>query len=78
MIRKELKVKYKNSVLGFAWSLLNPLLYLVVFYVVFEMILGSRHPRVPDLPAVGPARLEPLLDRARRARRGSVVGNAGS
>ena len=45
MVRKELKVKYKNSILGFAWSLLNPLLYLVVFYVAFQLILGSG---VPD------------------------------
>ena len=37
LVRKELKVKYKNSVLGFLWSLLNPLLYLVVFYVVFQV-----------------------------------------
>ena len=28
MTRKELKVKYKNSVLGFVWSMLNPVLYL--------------------------------------------------
>lgn len=41
MIRKELKIKYKNSVLGFAWSLLNPLLYLVVFWIAFDKILGS-------------------------------------
>jgi ABC-2 type transport system permease protein len=41
LIRKELKVKYKNSVLGFAWSLLNPLLYLAVYYVVFDLLLGS-------------------------------------
>jgi ABC-2 type transport system permease protein len=41
MVRKELKVKYKNSVLGFAWSLLNPLLYLVVFYVAFDVILKA-------------------------------------
>src|SRR5215467_2003069 len=44
MTRKELKVKYKNSVLGFAWSLLNPLLYLVVFYIAFVKILGSGVP----------------------------------
>jgi ABC-2 type transport system permease protein len=42
MVRKELKVKYKNSVLGFAWSLLNPLLYLVVFYVAFQVVLRSN------------------------------------
>jgi ABC-2 type transport system permease protein len=38
LTRKELKVKYKNSVLGFVWSLLNPLMYLVVFSVVFNII----------------------------------------
>ena len=47
MTRKELKVKYKNSVLGFAWSLLNPLLYLVVFYVAFQLILGTAVPGCP-------------------------------
>jgi ABC-2 type transport system permease protein len=47
MTRKELKVKYKNSILGFAWSLLNPLLYLVVFYVAFVKILGSGVPAFP-------------------------------
>ena len=47
MTRKELKVKYKNSVLGFAWSLLNPLLYLVVFYIAFVKILGSGVPAFP-------------------------------
>ena len=41
LIRKELKVKYKNSALGFVWSLLNPLLYLVVFYIVFQVILEA-------------------------------------
>ena len=53
MVRKELKIKYKNSILGFAWSLLNPLLYLVVFYVAFT-IISAPASRVPDLVAVGP------------------------
>ncbi|MCU1357172.1 MAG: type transporter [Acidimicrobiales bacterium] len=38
LTRKQLKVKYKNSVLGFLWSLLNPLMYLVVFSLVFGII----------------------------------------
>jgi ABC-2 type transport system permease protein len=38
LTRKELKVKYKNSVLGFLWSLLNPLMYLIVFSLVFSLI----------------------------------------
>lgn len=45
LIRKELKVKYKNSVLGFLWSLLNPALYLAVFYFVFQFVMGNRIPR---------------------------------
>ncbi|MGI8793859.1 MAG: ABC transporter permease [Acidimicrobiales bacterium] len=44
LIRKELKVKYKSSTLGFMWSLLNPAMYLVVFYFV-GIVLGSGIPR---------------------------------
>lgn len=39
LVRKELRVKYKNSVLGFFWSLLNPALYLGIFWVVFATFL---------------------------------------
>ena len=44
LVRKELKVKYKNSALGFLWTLLNPALYLVVFTIVFKFILQSSVP----------------------------------
>jgi ABC-2 type transport system permease protein len=44
LVRKELKVKYKSSVLGFVWTLLNPALYLVVFSIVFKFILQSSVP----------------------------------
>jgi ABC-2 type transport system permease protein len=44
LVRKELKVKYKDSSLGFFWSMLNPAMYLAVFYVVFQVILGSGIP----------------------------------
>jgi len=45
LTRTELKVRYKNSVLGFLWSLLNPILYLVVFSLVFQEILRTQIPR---------------------------------
>jgi ABC-2 type transport system permease protein len=45
LVRKELKVKYKNSALGAIWSMLNPALYLVVFYVVFQIFLKSGIPK---------------------------------
>ena len=44
LVRKDLKVKYKGSTLGFAWSLANPLLLMTVYYVVFQLILKGRIP----------------------------------
>jgi ABC-2 type transport system permease protein len=44
LVRKELKVKYKNSLLGFLWSMLNPALTLVVFYFVFQVVLPNGIP----------------------------------
>jgi ABC-2 type transport system permease protein len=41
LVRKDLKVKYKDSTLGFAWSLANPLLLLAVYYFVFAVVLKS-------------------------------------
>jgi len=47
LVRKELKVKYKDSALGFVWSMLNPALYLAVFYVVFSLFLKNGIPLFP-------------------------------
>ena len=44
LVAKDLKVRYKNSVLGFVWSMLNPLLYLGVFFVVFNVFLPTAIP----------------------------------
>jgi ABC-2 type transport system permease protein len=44
LVRKEVKVKYTSSVLGALWSLLNPLLYLLVFSFVFTLVLRNRIP----------------------------------
>ena len=44
LTRRELKIKYKDSVLGFLWTLLNPLLYLVVFSIVFAVFLRTNVP----------------------------------
>ena len=39
LIHRDLKGRYKNSVLGFAWTFVNPLLQLVVYTVVFSTIM---------------------------------------
>jgi len=76
MTRKELKVKYKNSVLGFAWSLVNPLLYLIVFYVAFQVILQSNTPAFPLFLLSG-LLVWNLFSTGLSGATGSIVGNAG-
>jgi ABC-type polysaccharide/polyol phosphate export permease len=39
LVRKELKVRYKNSTLGFLWSMLTPALMTVVFSVIFTRVI---------------------------------------
>jgi lipopolysaccharide transport system permease protein len=41
LVVKELKVRYKNSVFGFFWTLLNPLLMMVVLTVVFTVMIPA-------------------------------------
>jgi lipopolysaccharide transport system permease protein len=43
LVLKDLKLKYRGSVFGFMWSLLNPLLMIVVYTVAFTFILGIRN-----------------------------------
>ena len=40
-VKKEIRGKYKNSFLGVLWSFLNPLLQIVVYAVVFQLILKN-------------------------------------
>lgn len=44
LVRKELKVRYKNSVLGFMWSLVNPAVTIAVFSIIFSVILPNSIP----------------------------------
>jgi ABC-2 type transport system permease protein len=75
LVRKELKVKYKNSILGFLWSMLNPALYLVVFYVVFQKILKNG---IPDFAIflVSGLLVWNLFSTAVPGATGSIVGNS--
>ena len=41
LVNKELKVRYKGSILGFFWTFLNPLLQLTIYTIVFSVILKS-------------------------------------
>ncbi len=44
LVRRDLDARYRASVLGFFWSLINPLLLLAVYAVVFTYIFSPRFP----------------------------------
>ena len=42
LVIREIKLRYKRSVLGFVWTVLNPLLAMVIFTMVFSRIFGGQ------------------------------------
>lgn len=49
LVRKELKVRYRGSILGMLWSYVKPGVQFVVFYIALGVFLGlERSPRNPD------------------------------
>ncbi|GIU56897.1 MULTISPECIES: ABC transporter permease [Arthrobacter] len=49
LVRKELKVRYRGSVLGLLWSYVKPAVQFLVFYVALGVFLGlERSARNPD------------------------------
>jgi ABC-type polysaccharide/polyol phosphate export permease len=42
LVSRELKARYRGSVLGFFWSFFNPLLLLIVYTIVFNYVLPNR------------------------------------
>jgi len=44
LVRKDLRVKYQGSSMGFVWSLANPILLLAVYSFVFQFVFKSPVP----------------------------------
>jgi lipopolysaccharide transport system permease protein len=44
LVARELKARYRGSVLGFFWSFINPLLLLLIYTFVFTTVLPGTHP----------------------------------
>ena len=47
LTRRHLAARYRGSALGFFWSLLNPLLLMLVYTFVFQFVLRMETPGVP-------------------------------
>jgi ABC-type polysaccharide/polyol phosphate export permease len=44
LVKLDLRLRYRRSVLGIGWSLLNPIAMTIVFTVVFSNLLGNGDP----------------------------------
>lgn len=44
LVQKELKVRYKSSVLGYLWALANPFAFALVYYIAFKVIMRVEMP----------------------------------
>lgn len=52
MVRRQLALRYKGSILGWLWSLVQPLMMLVVYAFVFGIIFKARWGTAPDAGSV--------------------------
>ena len=48
-VKREFQAKYRNSILGATWTVLNPLAMIVVYTLIFSQVMRSRLPGV-DTP----------------------------
>lgn len=76
LVIKDLKLKYRGSVLGFVWSLLNPLIMLVVYTVAFKYIVRNAPPGFVFLLLLGLLPWTAFSSSLMMAT-GSVLDNAG-
>ncbi len=42
MVRREIRGRYVGSAIGFFWSIIHPLLQLVIYTLTFGVLLGIR------------------------------------
>ncbi len=50
LVSRELKARYRGTVLGFLWSFFNPLLLMCVYTIVFGFILKPKDPAFDSSP----------------------------
>jgi ABC-2 type transport system permease protein len=76
MVSTEIRVKYKNSVLGLFWSLLAPAMALLVYAIVFGVALKNGYPKFVILLFAGLLAWN-LFQTAVLTATGAIVNNAG-
>lgn len=78
LVRRDIKARYKDSVLGLLWTLINPIVQLIIYFVVMGKILGAAR-GIPDFAIYVFAGLTiyGLFSETLSSTTASVVSNAG-
>lgn len=75
LVARDLKLKYRRSFLGYLWSILNPLLIMIVLTIVFTKMLGKGIENYPVYLLSGRLMYDFLKNSTTNAMK-SVTGNA--
>lgn len=76
LVKRDFKKKYKRTVLGMAWSILSPLLQLLVMTMVFTQFFGRTTPHYTIYIFCGNLIFTFFSD-ATKGGMGTIMGNAG-
>ena len=76
LLKRDIKVKYRKSVLGVLWSVLNPLFVMIIMTIVFSTMFSRNIQNFPVYLFTGKMLFDFLSTSTNQAMT-SVTGNAG-
>lgn len=76
LVRRDLRLRYHSSVLGYLWTLIEPLLLAGAYYFVFIILRGTAEPMYPLLVLTG-VLIWSMFTKTVRFAVNSLVKNAG-
>lgn len=77
LVRKKVKTQYRNSALGMLWTILNPLLNMLVLLLIFSQFFGKEDPATYAVYLLTGTSLFACLRSATDGALGSIVNNRG-
>lgn len=75
LVSRDIKLKYRRSFLGYVWSILNPLLIMIVMVIVFSKMFDRNIPHFPVYLFAGRTIYEFVIGACGKAL-GSITDNA--
>ena len=75
LVTKDIKLKYRRSILGYLWSILNPLMIMVIMVIVFSNMFRSDIENFPVYLIIGQTLFNFMSESTNQAI-GSITGNA--